>query len=484
MNWTDKPWRIEQRGIERVDNAERHGSTRELFYIWFAANIGFFGLLYGAILVSYHLTLWQGVMAAVLGSASFLLVGILGVLGKDTGRPMLMAARKPFGWRGNVLPAFVSWVNLLGWETIVWVTASEAVLSLLQAAWKFHPSAPVKAIVFLCLGAGTFLVALYGHATIVKVQKWLSLIFGISTLAVIVELFAHDKVHYLPLAKPGSFVGAFLPAVALIILGTGLSWVTTASDYTRYLPTYTSSLRIALTTFVGAALPLVVVIVSGMLLTPVVPGFSSSPNPLGDLGLGLPIFWVILFWLTATVGLLTENILAIYSSGLTLQTMHVPISRPWTALVEFLMTGAVGFYFLVSNSSFINTFQTFLGLIGSSLAPWAGIMLMDMLTSNTSHLRHTSNRTSELEALAIKSVLAMQVKGHRNGFGLPALASWLLGIVTTLIFTSSSIWNGPLAKSIIGTTQLGFLAGFLVSFLTYGIFIFITERSQSGASRF
>ena len=469
MNWTDKPWYIEQRGIEQVDDTERHGNARELFYIWFAANIGFLGMLYGAIIVSYHLTFWQGVIAAVLGSTSFFLVGIFGVVGKDTGRPMLMAARRPFGSRGNVLPALVSWVNLLGWETIVWVTASDAVLSLLQAIWKFRLGTFGTTIIFLCLGAGTFLIALYGHATIVKVQKWISLIFGISTLAVIVELFAHDKVHLLKIENPDSFASDFLPAVALIILGTGLSWVTTASDYTRYLPAHTSSIRITLTTFFGAAIPLVVIVVSGMLLTPVIPGFSTSSNPLSELGAGLPHFWVILFWITATVGLLTENILAIYSSGLTLQTMYVRIPRPWTSIVEFLITGSVGLYFLLSNSSLFDTLQTFLGLIGSTLAPWAGIMLIDILTSNQSNIRNGRSRMPKLEDPKITTVLGMQGKGHWNGFGIPALVSWLLGIVTILAFASSPMWNGPFAKSIMGMTQLGFLVGFLVSFLAYGI---------------
>ena len=150
--------------------------------------------------------------------------------------------------------------------------------------------------------------------------------------------------------------------------------------------------------------------------------------------------------------------------------MHVRIPRPWTAVVEFLITGSIGLYFLISNSSFINTFQTFLGLIGSTLAPWAGIMLMDILKPHMPNLRNGRGRTPEADDPKITAVPVVQFKGGWNGFGLPALSSWLLGIMTTLAFASSPMWNGPFAKSMIGTTQLGFLVGFLVSFLAYGVF--------------
>ena len=464
MNWKDKPWSIEQRGIEQVPVVERHGNTRELFYIWFAANIGILGLLYGAIILTYHLTFWQGVIAAVIGSTSFLLVGYLGTEGKNTGSPMLIIARRSFGIRGNVLPSLVSWVNLLGWETIIWVTATEAILSLLQTVWKVQLRTFGTTIVFICLGGFTFLVALYGHATIVKVQKWISLIFGVSTLAVVIELFVHHQVHIPQVGTPGSFTHSFLPAVGFIVLVTGLSWATTASDYTRYLPSTTSSLRITLTVFLGAIIPLVGIIVAGMLLTPALPGLATSPNPLGELGTGLPVFWEILFWITAAVGLLTENILAIYSSGLILQTMHIRIARPWTAIVEFLLTGAAGWYFLISNSPFIGTFQTFLSLIGSTLAPWAGIMVMDFLLSKKKDFKHRTAGLYDMETTSLRSV-----RGHLRGFGILGLLSWLLGIAVTLLFASSPIWNGLFANTLIGTTQLGFLVGFLVSLLAYGL---------------
>jgi len=77
-------------------------ATGELFWVWFAANLGIIGIVYGAIIASLGLDLWQGTVVAIVGSAlSFLLVGVLGVAGKRAGLPMLVLSRLPFGARAT-----------------------------------------------------------------------------------------------------------------------------------------------------------------------------------------------------------------------------------------------------------------------------------------------------------------------------------------------------------------------------------------------
>src|SRR5271165_6922407 len=79
----DQVWTIELRGIEPVSDQDRHGRPFELFWVWFAANIGILGIVYGAILTAAGLNLWQSALVAFSGSAgSFLLVGALSVAGK------------------------------------------------------------------------------------------------------------------------------------------------------------------------------------------------------------------------------------------------------------------------------------------------------------------------------------------------------------------------------------------------------------------
>ncbi|HAT44420.1 MAG TPA: allantoin permease, partial [Ktedonobacter sp.] len=115
---SDQVWSIELNGINPIADEERHGSPFELFWVWFASNVGILGIVYGAILFSAGLNLWQSVFVALVASAiSFALVGVLSVAGVRGGAPMLTLSRAPFGSRGNFGPTLISWISFVGWET-------------------------------------------------------------------------------------------------------------------------------------------------------------------------------------------------------------------------------------------------------------------------------------------------------------------------------------------------------------------------------
>ena len=65
----DRPWAIEMHGIEPVEEGARHGTAFELFWVWFAANIGVLGLVYGGILAVLGLNLWQSILVALVAPA-------------------------------------------------------------------------------------------------------------------------------------------------------------------------------------------------------------------------------------------------------------------------------------------------------------------------------------------------------------------------------------------------------------------------------
>ena len=43
---SDRPWSIETHGIDAIPDQERHGWPRDLFWIWFAANISVLSVTY------------------------------------------------------------------------------------------------------------------------------------------------------------------------------------------------------------------------------------------------------------------------------------------------------------------------------------------------------------------------------------------------------------------------------------------------------
>ncbi|MGZ4109968.1 MAG: cytosine permease, partial [Actinomycetota bacterium] len=88
---SDRVWSIETHGIRPIPESDRHGAPRELFLIWFAANISILGVSYGTYLVTFFgLNLWQSLIAGILGTVlSFLLVGFISLAGKKGSAPTL-----------------------------------------------------------------------------------------------------------------------------------------------------------------------------------------------------------------------------------------------------------------------------------------------------------------------------------------------------------------------------------------------------------
>jgi NCS1 family nucleobase:cation symporter-1 len=111
---------IERNGINVIGEAERKGSPRDLFWPWCASNISVLGLSYAAFVLYFGLSFWQALIAAVVGTiVSFFLVGLVSLAGKRGSAPTMALSRAPFGVRGNALPSFVSYLILVGWETVL-----------------------------------------------------------------------------------------------------------------------------------------------------------------------------------------------------------------------------------------------------------------------------------------------------------------------------------------------------------------------------
>src|SRR5215469_15129244 len=173
------------------------------FRIRIAANIGILGIVYGAILRAAGLNLWQSALVAFTGSAgSFLLVGALSVAGTWGGAPSLTLSRAPFGVRGNLPPTLLSWISLVGWETISVITAAYALLGLLalfglpsDTLWTV---ASLVIIALLVVAAG-----LLGHATLVWIERAATWIFGLLTLVIVIFLLGKTNWSAALSVKPG-----------------------------------------------------------------------------------------------------------------------------------------------------------------------------------------------------------------------------------------------------------------------------------------
>src|SRR5438445_4272990 len=75
-------WQIETKGIGWIEDDERHGTPRQLFWPWTAANVSFFTISYGVFVIGLGLNWWQAAIAVVVGVAlSYPFVGMLAIAG-------------------------------------------------------------------------------------------------------------------------------------------------------------------------------------------------------------------------------------------------------------------------------------------------------------------------------------------------------------------------------------------------------------------
>lgn len=130
---------IEVNGLNTIDESERKGVARDLFWPWFGANVSVLGISYGSFVLGFGISFAQAAVVGVVGIViSFLLCGFVALAGKRGSAPTMVMSRAAFGVRGNRLPSLLSWVLTVGWETVL---TSLAVLSTATVLDRLGPAA-------------------------------------------------------------------------------------------------------------------------------------------------------------------------------------------------------------------------------------------------------------------------------------------------------------------------------------------------------
>ena len=467
----DRVWSVEMNGINPIEQQERHGRPVELFWIWFAGNIGILGVVYGAqYLAGNGLNLWQSLLVGLLATTvSFVFVGILSIPGVRGGAPMLTLSRAVFGTRGNFGPALVSWISLVGWETILVITSAYALLALLRVIGL--PTSPVWTFVsIVVLAAAVVACGYWGHATLVWLQRLVTWVFGILTVVIIAFLLPQTDWHRLLSQSPGPWDTGIVTAFIIVMAATGIGWINAGADYARYLPHRSSGTAITLWTTFGGTLPLYVLMIVGVLLASHKADVLNTSDPLSTIQHALPSWLSIPYLLTAIGGLLAGAALDIYSSGLNLLALGIRIKRQYAVLIDGALMIIGSIYVLLIRNDFQGALTSFLLLLADGLTVWAAIFLVDMIWRRN------------YDARSLNDMGKTSAYYYTAGFNLPACIAWLAGVVVGLLFTSSAFFTGLLAQGIFVSTSLGYLLGAAVSIVVYLVLrpVFPYKKTTAG----
>jgi nucleobase:cation symporter-1, NCS1 family len=375
------PTGIEANGINVIAESERKGTPAGLFWPWCASNISVLAVAYGAFVLGFGIGLWQALIAATVGAVvSFFLVGLVSIAGKRGSAPTLVLSRAAFGRYGNSLPALVSYVLLVGWETVLVALSTLATATVFERlGWSHGDGTKVVAFAVVALvivGAG-----IMGFDLIMRLQKYLTLALIVVT-AVYVALTV-DHIHPSTLNDlPNGPTSAVIGAAVLVMTGFGIGWVNTGADYSRYLPRKASTGGVVWWPTLGGSLPVVLLVAYGILLAGSSQDLSTAigSDPIGALTTILPTWFLLPFAVVAVLGLVSGAVMDIYSSGLTLLTLGLPAPRWVAAAIDgvLMVLGAIYIVFY-ADSDFVTIFEAFLIVLGVPMAAWCGVFLADVL---------------------------------------------------------------------------------------------------------
>ncbi len=371
---------VEHTGVEIVSEHDRTARPRDLFWPWFAANVSVLGVSYAASVLGFGISVWQGLGVAVVGIVvSFALCGVIAVAGKRGSAPTMILSRAAFGVRGQKLPGLISWLVSIGWGTFLAIMAVLATATVFgRLGWA---SGGATKLLATAVVAGLILaVSMAGYHVIVRMYSVLTWITGAVTvgyIALTVRYVDLGAVAAIPAGSRQQVIGALV----MVMTGFGLGWINIAADWSRYQSRHTSGVRILAWNTAGGALAPLALVCFGLLLA----GSSEAirdgvaADPIGTLAMLLPRWSLIPFWIAALLALVSGAVLAVYSSGLTLLSLGVRVSRPSAAGVGGVVLIAGTAWVVFFAEDFLGPFQSFLITLGVPVAAWAGILIADIV---------------------------------------------------------------------------------------------------------
>jgi len=454
---------IETRGIDHIPAAERHGRPRELFAIWAASNVNYLYILLGGLLMLFGLNVWQGLAVVLVGNLFWGAIGLMAISGPVSGTPSSVITRSMFGARGNRV-----YVGLFSWPTFIAYEAINIAMGAL-AGFAFadeigiSANRPVQVLVVVVTAATTLFISVYGHATILRMSGFFTVVLTVAMLVLGGYVLAHADWGYVvdpAWAPTGTLLWATMLAGVTIIASAPLSWGISA-DYARYLPADASPLGVATWTALGGFIPSVVLGGIGVLAGSVI----DMTDPQTSLGEILPGWFYPVFLLVIVLGSMTNNVLTMYSSGLCLQAVGIPLRRSLTVFIDGALGVAIACYALFV-ADFTDTLSSILEMSVALLGPSVAIYAIDIVI-----------RRNRYDGLQLHDESPGGAFWFSNGVNWAGFVALALGTVSASLFLNTSEYVGPMATALDGA-DLSSVVGPVIAIAAYIVLVKILYPSH------
>jgi purine-cytosine permease-like protein len=434
----DRAGHVEETGIEFIPEAARDSRPANLAAVFFGGNLAFSVIIFGWLPITFGLGWWSTVTASAVGLAIGTLVTVpLALLGPRTGTNNTVSSGAHFGVTGRLVGSVLTLAFALAYAAIAVWTSGDALVASAHRLLGTPAGDGALAVGYALIALEIAVVALYGHGTVVALQRLVVPVVGALLLVGIVAFAGSFDAGY---HGGGYVLDGFWPTwmLAVTVAAAGpLSYAPSLGDYSRRISHQRHGDRpILLAAGLG--------VFGGLFATTLFGAFTAvAIGRLGDayvadLVAAAPAWYVPAILVVGLAGGVGQGVLNLYASGLDLEALVPRLRRVHTTLIASL-AAIVLLYAGTFALDAVDSITAMTLVLNGVAVPWVVVNLLGFLVA-----RRGRYDPHDLQAFN---------EGRRGGrywftggWNLRALAAWAAGSAFGVCAVSTSLYTGPLAN--------------------------------------
>jgi len=457
---TDSEFRADTHSIEPIPDADRDSTGLQQMWIWAGANIAPINWALGALGIILKLGLWETIAVIVAGNlVGCAIFAAFTVMGHKTGVNQMVLSRSAFGVRGAYLPSILMFLMTLCWigvNTYFPVKIAVAIFGQFGIPDNWF----VEIVVITLVMALQVSIGVYGFYAIRTFEKYTVPVTVVIMVLMSVLAWTRPGVVNWNLAStlpPAAHLAMITLLTTAIGVGWGISWVTWASDYSRFVARSVPSSSVFWYSYIGMFVPTVWLAILGATIASTT--LDTDPAKMVSAVFGGPVSILVL--LMVLHGPIATSILNVYSAALAALSAGLKLSRIALASIVGIAGYVVTVYFIFA-PSFAKAFDNWMISLLLWMSPWAGVVLADFFIKRKGHIDiaelYRDPKTSAYGDINWSGIIA---------FLAGLLAAWSVedGLVAPL--------QGPVSTGLLGGADLSWLFGIVVA---GGIYLALGRR--------
>lgn len=437
---------VEYLTIQPVPESQRNGKVRHLFSFWFTVQIIPLAVVTGLLGPTiFGLDVLSTIIAIVVGSSvGAVFMALHSAQGSALGVPQMIQARAQFGMYGSLLVIVVVILAYVGWIVSLMILAQETLVAV-------FPS--LNSVFALALSTTlTLVTVVFGYKLILRLNRLMVWLAGLALVLTLIYTTVAATSGGAP-GSGGSFNMVGFLGMASVAGIWQLSYAPYVSDYSRYLPTTTSTRAAFYYTYFGTVLGGIGAMVVGALI---VAGLGSDAS-LANLSSIMPGPLFVFVMLVFFFGAVDAGVINMYGSSLCVLTCIQAFNLKWSPkswarnITATVLAAAVFVTSIAISDDFLAGYSNFIAILTYLLIPWSIVNLVDYYIVRKGHYDPAS---------------FSDPKSGYGAFNVPAVFSYFLGFLVQIPFMSTAFYQGAVASRT-GGIDTAWIVGTVATFFIY-----------------